>query len=126
MPLELQVKLLRVLESRAVTRVGSTEAIPVDVRVISASNRNLKQAVEAGLLREDLLYRLNVFPIHLPPLRERGDDIVVLAEHFLAALNRREGAGEALVGRGAAAPARTPVAWATCASSATWSSARPS
>jgi len=90
MPLELQVKLLRVLEARAVTRVGSTEAIPVDVRVVSASNRNPKQAVEAGSLREDLLYRLNVFPIHLPPLRERGDDVVVLAEHFLAALNRRE------------------------------------
>jgi two-component system response regulator AtoC len=92
MPLELQVKLLRVLESRAVTRVGSTEAIPVDVRLVSASNRNPKQAVEAGALREDLLYRLNVFPIHLPPLRERGDDVAVLAEHFLTALNRREGA----------------------------------
>jgi DNA-binding NtrC family response regulator len=91
MPAELQVKLLRVLESRAVTRVGSTETIPVDVRVISASNRDLRQAVEQGVLREDLLYRLNVFPIHLPPLRERGEDVVQLAEHFLAAVNRREG-----------------------------------
>jgi DNA-binding NtrC family response regulator len=90
MPAELQVKLLRVLESRAVTRVGSTEAIPVDVRVISASNRDPRQAVEDGALREDLLYRLNVFPIHLPPLRERGEDAVQLAEHFLAAVNRRE------------------------------------
>jgi len=90
MPPELQVKLLRVLESRTVTRVGSTEAIPVDVRVISASNRDPRQAVEEGSLREDLLYRLNVFPIHLPPLRERGEDIVQLAEHFLAAVNRRE------------------------------------
>jgi DNA-binding NtrC family response regulator len=90
MPLELQVKLLRVLESRAVTRVGSTESIPIDVRVISASNKNTKQAVEAGTLREDLLYRLNVFPIYLPPLRERGEDMALLAEHFLAQVNRRE------------------------------------
>jgi two-component system response regulator AtoC len=90
MPAELQVKLLRVLESRAVTRVGSTESVSVDVRVISASNRDPKQALEEGALREDLLYRLNVFPIHLPPLRERGDDIVLLGEHFLAAVNRRE------------------------------------
>jgi DNA-binding NtrC family response regulator len=90
MPAELQVKLLRVLESRTVTRVGSTEAVPIDVRVISASNRDPRQAVEDGALREDLLYRLNVFPIHLPPLRERGDDCGQLAEHFLAAVNRRE------------------------------------
>jgi DNA-binding NtrC family response regulator len=91
MPVELQVKLLRVLESRAVTRVGSTESLPVDVRIVSASNRDPKQAVANGALREDLLYRLEVFPIHLPPLRERGDDVIVLAEQFLLELNRREG-----------------------------------
>jgi DNA-binding NtrC family response regulator len=90
MPLELQVKLLRVLELRAVTRVGSTESIPVDVRLVSASNRNPSQAVESGLLRQDLFYRLNVFPIHMPPLRERQDDIELLAEHFLEQVNRRE------------------------------------
>jgi DNA-binding NtrC family response regulator len=91
MPADLQVKLLRVLEARAVTRVGSTETLPVDVRIISASNRDLKQAVASGALREDLLYRLDVFPIHLPPLRERGDDVAVLAEQFLLQVNRREG-----------------------------------
>jgi len=91
MPLDLQVKLLRVLESRTVTRVGSMETLPVDVRIISASNRDPKQAVASGTLREDLLFRLDVFPIHLPPLRERSDDVAILAEHFLLQLNRREG-----------------------------------
>jgi len=90
MPVELQVKLLRTLETGVVTRVGSTEAVPVDVRVIAASNRDLPAAVEEGALREDLLYRLNVFPIHLPALRERGDDVELLAEHFLAGVNERE------------------------------------
>ena len=90
MPIELQVKLLRVLETRTLNRVGSTQTIPIDVRVIAASNRDPKQAVEEGMLREDLLYRLNVFPIDLPPLRERGMDVILLAEHFLAEVNRRE------------------------------------
>ena len=90
MPIELQVKLLRVLETRSLNRVGSTANIPVDVRVIAASNRDPKQAVDEGTLREDLLYRLNVFPIDLPPLRERGMDVILLAEHFLAEVNRRE------------------------------------
>ncbi|HSJ98947.1 MAG TPA: sigma-54 dependent transcriptional regulator [Myxococcota bacterium] len=94
MPIELQVKLLRVLETGCVTRVGSTETLPVDVRVIAASNRDPQKAVEEGVLREDLLYRLCVFPIHLPRLRERGDDIEVLAEHFLAQVNRKEGSAK--------------------------------
>jgi DNA-binding NtrC family response regulator len=91
MPLELQVKLLRVLETGTVTRVGGTEPMPVDVRVIAATNRDAESAVRVGRLREDLFYRLNVFPIHLPALRERGDDIDLLAEHFLAELNRESG-----------------------------------
>jgi DNA-binding NtrC family response regulator len=91
MPIELQVKLLRVLETETVTRVGATEPVKVDVRVIAASNRDSRKAVEEGTLREDLLYRLNVFPIHLPPLRERTGDIELLAEHFLSELNEREG-----------------------------------
>jgi DNA-binding NtrC family response regulator len=94
MPIELQVKLLRVLETGMVTRVGSTETLPVDVRIIAASNRDPQKAVEEGILREDLLYRLCVFPIHLPPLRERGEDVVVLAESFLDAVNRKEGSAK--------------------------------
>jgi DNA-binding NtrC family response regulator len=91
MPIELQVKLLRVLETGCVTRVGSTETVPLDVRVVAASNRDPQQAVKEGILREDLLYRLCVFPIHLPPLRERGEDVEVLAQSFLQAVNRKEG-----------------------------------
>jgi DNA-binding NtrC family response regulator len=92
MPIELQVKLLRVLETGALMRVGGNEPIPFDVRVIAASNRNPEKAVEAGALREDLYFRLNVFPIALPPLREREGDVELLAEHVLAELNRLEGA----------------------------------
>jgi DNA-binding NtrC family response regulator len=87
MPLDLQVRLLRVLEAREVTRVGATEPIAVDVRIVAASNRDPLEAVKNGSLRGDLLYRLNVFPIELPPLRHRGDDITLLANHFLAQLN---------------------------------------
>jgi DNA-binding NtrC family response regulator len=90
-PTDLQVKLLRVLETETVTRVGGTEAIPVSVRVIAATNRRPEEAVAAGKLREDLLYRLNVFPIHLPTLSERGDDIGALAQHFLDQLNKEQG-----------------------------------
>ena len=94
MPLELQVKLLRVLESGAVTRVGATAATPVDVRILAAANRDPLEAVEKGTLREDLFYRLNVFPIHLPPLRQRGADISLLAQNFLDQLNAREGSAK--------------------------------
>ncbi len=91
MPLELQVKLLRVLETGRFMRVGSTTTLDADVRVIAASNRPLLQAVQAGKLREDLLYRLNVFPIEMPPLRERLDDVPLLADHFLKAIAAKEG-----------------------------------
>jgi two-component system response regulator AtoC len=91
MPLELQVKLLRVLETGTVSRVGGDEPISVDVRVIAASNRVPENAVKEGKFRDDLLYRLNVFPIVLPPLRDREGDIELLAEHFLNQLNREEG-----------------------------------
>ncbi|HET9939846.1 MAG TPA: sigma 54-interacting transcriptional regulator, partial [Candidatus Eisenbacteria bacterium] len=94
MPIELQVKLLRVLETGTLVRVGGDEPISVDVRVIAASNRSPEQAVKDGKFREDLLYRLNVFPILLPPLRDRNGDIELLAEHFLAQLNREESANK--------------------------------
>jgi two-component system response regulator AtoC len=88
MPMEFQVKLLRVLETRAVRRVGGEIPIPLDVRLIAATNQDPEQAIERGALRRDLFFRLNVFPIHLPPLREREDDVVLLAEHFLEQLSK--------------------------------------
>ncbi len=89
MPLEMQVKLLRVLESRTLNRVGGNQTIPFDIRVIAATNRNPRDVVREGRLREDLLYRLMVIDIGLPPLRDRGDDVRQLAEHFTAELGAR-------------------------------------
>jgi len=96
MPAELQAKLLRVLEAGVLTRVGGEKPVKIDVRVIAASNRDLDAAVAAGTFRRDLLYRLKVFPIHLPPLRERSEDVAALAESFLGDLNRQEGTRKTL------------------------------
>lgn len=82
--LDAQTKLLRVLQEKEFERVGGTEAIKTDVRVIAATNKDLEGAVARKEFREDLYYRLNVFPVHMPPLRERGNDIILLAGHFLA------------------------------------------
>jgi two-component system nitrogen regulation response regulator NtrX len=88
---EAQAKLLRALESGVIERVGGSEAIPVDVRVVAATNRDLRDAARQGTFRQDLLFRLEVLPIHLPPLRERSGDIPLLAEFALQRLQRRHG-----------------------------------
>jgi DNA-binding NtrC family response regulator len=90
MPLPMQAKLLRVIQERQITPLGSNRLIPVNIRLVAATHRDLKALVELGEFREDLLYRLNIIPIELPPLRERLADILPLAEHFLADVaNRR-------------------------------------
>ena len=91
MPLDLQSRLLRVLETKRLSRVGGSADLPVDVRVIASTNRLPSRAFEEGRLREDIYYRLAVLTIELPPLRDRGEDILVLAEFFLGELNLRNG-----------------------------------
>jgi formate hydrogenlyase transcriptional activator len=91
MPLDLQVKLLRVLQEKEIERVGGKTVIPTDVRIIAATNRQLLQEVQAGKFRSDLYYRLNVFPIVIPPLRERPEDIPALANHFVIKYARKMG-----------------------------------
>jgi transcriptional regulator with GAF, ATPase, and Fis domain len=88
LPIALQAKLLRFLEQKEVQRLGSSEAVKVDVRVVAATNADLPRQVERGAFREDLYYRLSAFPLELPPLSQREEDILPLAEHFLQSLNR--------------------------------------
>jgi transcriptional regulator with PAS, ATPase and Fis domain len=90
-PLSMQVKLLRVLQNRTVERVGASHPISVNVRVLAGSKRDLRQLVKEGTFRDDLFYRLNVIPIHLPPLRERVEDIPMLVEHFIKQYARASG-----------------------------------
>ncbi|MDD2768210.1 MAG: sigma 54-interacting transcriptional regulator [Methylococcus sp.] len=99
----MQVKLLRVLQQKEVVRVGSHRPIPIDVRLIAATNVKLEEAILAGRFREDLYYRLNVAPLRLPPLRQRPGDILPLAEHFLAFYSKRLGNPKTLISPAAAA-----------------------
>ncbi len=91
LPMEVQIKLLRTLQEREFERVGGSETIKVDVRLVSATNRDLEKMIEDGEFREDLYYRLNVFPINLPPLRDRPTDLPVLANHFVSKFARQAG-----------------------------------
>ncbi len=98
MPMELQVRLLRVLETGTLMRVGTARVIETDVRIIAATNRDPREAVRSGKLREDLYHRLNVFPLEIAPLRERGDDIEPIAQHFLQEMNEACGTHKAFAG----------------------------
>ena len=89
LPLNMQVKLLRVLQDEIITKIGGTKEIQVNVRIITATNKDLEKLVENGLFREDLYYRLNVIPISVPPLRERRDDIILLTKHFEGYYNQK-------------------------------------
>ena len=91
MPMELQTKLLRVIQDGEFERLGSPKTIKVDVRIIASTNRNLEEEIRKGRFREDLFYRLNVFPITIPPLRQRKEDIPLLVDYFVAKFNKKTG-----------------------------------
>lgn len=93
LPIDAQAKLLRIIQEKTVVRVGGNREIPVDVRIIAATNKNLKELAVSGRFRDDLYYRLNVIAIHIPPLRERREDIPLLAEHFLKCFAEKMGRG---------------------------------
>src|SRR5207302_4264850 len=88
MPQPLQLELLRVLQDRQVTRVGENKPETVDIRLVSATNKDLEEEMKTGRFREDLFYRINVVHLHLPPLRDRGEDAVMLAKYFLSRATR--------------------------------------
>jgi len=101
MSMAAQAKVLRVLQDNVITRIGGAKAVSVDVRVIAATNKNIESEIAAGRFREDLYYRLNVVPIHVPPLREHREDIPDLVNHFVSVLSEREGINPREVGASA-------------------------
>ncbi len=107
LPLAVQGKLLRAIEEKAVDRIGGRAPVPVDVRVVAATNKDLRTAVDDGEFRGDLFFRLAVFPIEIPPLRERGDDVVLLARHFAAQLGKELRGREATLSAGSIAALRS-------------------
>ena len=123
LPLAVQGKLLRAIEEKVVDRIGGRAPVPVDVRVVAATNRDLQTASEEGEFRRDLYFRLAVFPVRVPPLRERGEDVVLLARHFAAQLGRELRKREATLTEEAAARCARTLGPATCASLRTPSSA---
>ena len=124
--MEAQAKLLRAIETGEVDRVGATDTVKVDVRIVSATNKDLASAIEQGEFRRDLFYRLNTLPIHVPPLRERPADIPLIAEHYLDQSCRAEGVEPKQLTAEALAVLRSIDGRATCASSRTSWSAPPS
>jgi DNA-binding NtrC family response regulator len=106
LPLSVQGKLLRVIEEKVVDRIGGRAPVPVDVRVVAATNRDLRSDVEAGAFRRDLFFRLAVFPLEIPPLRDRGNDVVLLAKHFAAELGKELRSREATLSEHALAALR--------------------
>jgi two-component system response regulator AtoC len=103
-----QVKLLRVLQEREYQRVGGTATLKADVRLLTATNRDLTAEMAAGRFRSDLFYRLSVFNVHLPPLRERGEDVLLLADHFIRTLGPQMGKGDLTLSRDACDLRRRP------------------
>ena len=123
MSLKTQAKVLRALQEQVVEPVGGQQSVRVDVRVIAATNKDLGDEIRHGRFREDLYFRLNVIPIFVPPLRERGDDVIRLAEHFVAGVRARvRAAAQDVLAGGRSACSRRTTGRATCASCATSSS----
>jgi DNA-binding NtrC family response regulator len=106
LPLAVQGKLLRAIEEKAIDRIGGRAPVPVDVRVVAATNKDLRAAVDAGEFRGDLFFRLAVFPIDIPPLRERGEDVVLLARHFAAEIGKETRGREATLSEAGVAALR--------------------